>query len=127
MKVQPAVAELTPSEDPDHPVLRRGKPVQEQSGRDLPDFKNEEPVSRQVAISEVAMEHHHRLAYATNIVHLAIAIASISIVVRRRWLWYGSLACLVVGLLLNGALLPMILSTQPRRPTGDRPDVPFDC
>ena len=45
-------AELTPSDDPDHPILRRGKPVQEQGGRDLPDFKKEEPVSRQVAVSD---------------------------------------------------------------------------
>jgi hypothetical protein len=44
--------ELTPSDDPDHPILRRGKPVQEQGGRDLPDFKKEEPVSRQVAVSD---------------------------------------------------------------------------
>jgi hypothetical protein len=61
----------------------------------------EQEVLRQVAISENAMEHHHRLAYATNIVHLAIAIASISIVVRRRWLWYGSLACLVIGMAIG--------------------------
>jgi hypothetical protein len=45
-------AELTPSEDPDHPILRRGKPAQEQSGSDLPDFKKEEPVLRQVAVSD---------------------------------------------------------------------------
>jgi hypothetical protein len=61
----------------------------------------EQEVLRQVAISETAMERHHRLAYATNIVHLAIAIASISIVVRRRWLWYGSLACLVIGMVIG--------------------------
>lgn len=45
-------AERTPSNDPDHPILRRGKPVEEQSGRDLPNFKLEEPVSRQVAVSD---------------------------------------------------------------------------
>ena len=44
--------ELTPSSDPDHPILRRGKPIQEQSGRDLPEFKLEEPVTRQVAVSD---------------------------------------------------------------------------
>lgn len=47
-----ARAELRPSDDPDHPILRRGKPVQEQSGRDLPDLKLEEPVARQVAVSD---------------------------------------------------------------------------
>ena len=45
-------ANLTPSDDPDHPVLRRGKPVQAQGGHDLPDFKIEEPVARQVAVSD---------------------------------------------------------------------------
>jgi hypothetical protein len=45
-------AELTPSEDLEHPILRRGKPVQEQSGSDLPDFKKEEPVLRQAAVSD---------------------------------------------------------------------------
>ena len=44
--------ERTPSDDPDHPILRRGKPVEEQSGRDLPNFKLEEPVSLQVAVSD---------------------------------------------------------------------------
>jgi hypothetical protein len=62
----------------------------------------EDEVSHLVTTSEAALEHHHRLTYATNIVHLAIAIASISILVRRRWLWFGSLVCLgasiVVGL-----------------------------
>ena len=61
----------------------------------------EDEVARQVAISEAALEHHHRLAYATNIVHLAIAIASISILVRRRWLWFGSLACLAASIVIG--------------------------
>jgi Domain of unknown function (DUF4337) len=47
------------------------------------------------------MERHHRLTYATNIVHLAIAIASISILVRRRWLWFGSLACLAASIIVG--------------------------
>lgn len=57
----------------------------------------EEEVRRQEAISEAAMERHHKLAIATNIVHLAIALASISIVMRRRWLWYGSLVVVTIG------------------------------
>jgi hypothetical protein len=57
----------------------------------------EKETEDQIALSEKAIERHHRLSYATGAVQLAIALASISIVVRRRWLWYGSLACLVVG------------------------------
>ena len=60
-KVPPA--ELTPSDDPDHPVLRRGQPVQAQSGRDLPDFKKEEPVSREVAISDAGLSELQSLIY----------------------------------------------------------------
>jgi hypothetical protein len=43
--------ERTPDRDPDHPILRRGKPVEEQSGSDLPDSVMGEPV-RMVAISD---------------------------------------------------------------------------
>jgi hypothetical protein len=46
------------------------------------------------------MERHHQLTYATSIVQLAIALASISIVIRRRWLWCGSLACLAAGIVV---------------------------
>jgi len=60
---QPTVVELTPSDDPDHPVLRRGKPVQDQGGRDLPDFKKEEPISRQVAISDAGPSDAHPMIY----------------------------------------------------------------
>jgi hypothetical protein len=58
--------ERTPSDDPDHPILRRGKPVQEQSGRDLPDFKvDEEPVTRLVAVSDASpTEEPQPLIYA---------------------------------------------------------------
>jgi hypothetical protein len=62
-KVGAGSAELTPSEDPDHPILRRGKPVQEQSGGDLPDFKNEDPVLRQVAISDAGSSEGQSLIY----------------------------------------------------------------
>jgi hypothetical protein len=61
----------------------------------------EAEVAHQVALSESAMERHHRLTYATNIVHLAIAIASISIIVRRRWLWVASLVCLAAGIVVG--------------------------
>jgi hypothetical protein len=56
-------AGLTPSEDPEHPILRRGKPVREPSGRDLPDFKKEEPVTRQVAVSDAGPSEAQPLIY----------------------------------------------------------------
>jgi hypothetical protein len=60
----------------------------------------EKETEEQLATSEREMERHHRLTYATGSVQLAIALASISIVVRRRWLWYGSLACLAAGVIV---------------------------
>jgi len=56
-------ADLTPSEDPDHPILRRGKPVEAQGGRDLPDFKKEEPISRQIAVSDAGSSEVQPLIY----------------------------------------------------------------
>jgi hypothetical protein len=61
--VTTSAAELTPDADPDHPVLRRGKPVQEQGGRDLPDFKKEEAISRHVAISDAGPSEEQPMIY----------------------------------------------------------------
>lgn len=57
----------------------------------------EEDVRKEEAASEAAMERHHHLAIATNIVHLAIAVASVAILVKRRWLWMGSLVIAAAG------------------------------
>ena len=57
----------------------------------------EKEVRKQEEISEAAMERHHSLTIAVNIIHLAIALASISIVMRRRWLWYGSIGVMALG------------------------------
>jgi len=63
--VAPEPAELTPSEDPDHPILRRGKPLSEQSAADLPDWKKEEPVLRQVAVSDAGPSEVPTLIYVS--------------------------------------------------------------
>jgi hypothetical protein len=47
------------------------------------------------------MERHHQLTYATSIIHLAIAIASISILLRQRLLWVASLVCLAAGVVVG--------------------------
>jgi len=51
--------------------------------------------------SDEAMERHHRLTLATSIIHLAIALASISILMRRRWLWVGSLLVVAAGVVVG--------------------------
>lgn len=60
----------------------------------------EKETEDQLAVSEGAIERHHRLGYGASAVQLAIALASISIVVRRRWLWHGSLVCLAAGIVV---------------------------
>jgi len=32
--------------------------------------------------------------------HVRLVVASISIVIRRRWLWYGSFACLAASIVV---------------------------
>jgi hypothetical protein len=74
---QPAAAVAAPAEpasggEPEHPILRRGKPVEEQSGRDLPDFQPEtkpgamgpEPVLRQIAVSDAGPSEPQELIFA---------------------------------------------------------------
>jgi hypothetical protein len=55
-----------------------------------------------------AMERNQQLTYATSIIHLAFAIASISILIHQRWLWAASLACLAAGVVLWLLLAPSI-------------------
>lgn len=57
----------------------------------------EETVRKDETASAEAMERHHRFAIATNIIHLAIAVASVSILVKRRWLWFGALSIAAAG------------------------------
>ena len=61
--VPAAKPELTPSDDPDHPVLRRGKPVQEQSGRDLPVHQKRGAGERQVAVSDAGPSEPRPVIY----------------------------------------------------------------
>jgi len=72
--------ELTPSDDPEHPVLRRGKPLKEQSGPDLPEFTGKagaragvaggvrqvEAVTRQVAVSDAGPSETQELIYVCH-------------------------------------------------------------
>jgi hypothetical protein len=75
-----AKQELTPSDDPEHPLLRRGKPLKEQSGPDLPEFsgkarggggvagggRREEAVTRQVAVSDAGRSETQELIYVCH-------------------------------------------------------------
>ena len=47
--------------------------------------------------SEAAMHPHHRLAQALTLMQVAISLASITVLTRRRWLFWGSLGTAAAG------------------------------
>jgi hypothetical protein len=63
-----ASADASQDSAADHPVLRRGKPVQEQSGSDLPSQAETrpEPVQRQVAVSDAGPSESRELLFALS-------------------------------------------------------------
>jgi len=48
--------------------------------------------------SEKLMHEHHRWAEATTLLQVAIALAAIALLTRRRWLEWGTLAVAAVGI-----------------------------
>jgi hypothetical protein len=58
------------------------------------------------ASSKKHMEHHNVLARAVTIFQIAIAMAAIAVLVRRKWLWFVSVALGLAGaaFLVQGVL-----------------------
>jgi Na+/glutamate symporter len=52
--------------------------------------------------SEEQLHQHHRWAQATTALQIAIAMAAIAILTRRRWLEYGVFGLSAVGVVLGG-------------------------
>ena len=48
--------------------------------------------------SEHSMHLHHRWATGTTALQIAISLAAIALLTRRRWLQYASISCAVVGI-----------------------------
>ena len=48
--------------------------------------------------SEHSMHLHHRWATGTTALQIAISLAAIALLTRRRWLQYASISCAIVGL-----------------------------
>jgi hypothetical protein len=51
--------------------------------------------------SEAQMHEHHRWAQATTVLQVAIALAAIALLTKRRWLEWGTLALGGVGIVLG--------------------------
>ncbi|MDO8277164.1 MAG: DUF4337 family protein, partial [Burkholderiaceae bacterium] len=52
--------------------------------------------------SEQQMHQHHRWAQATTVLQVAIALAAIALLTRKKWLEYGMFAVAGVGLVIGG-------------------------
>jgi hypothetical protein len=59
--------------------------------------KIEETGHEMEASSKRHMQHHNVLARAVTVYQIAIAMAAIAVLVRRRWLWWVSVALGLVG------------------------------
>ena len=59
--------------------------------------KLEAASSRADESSEAAMHPHHRLAQALTLMQVAISLASITVLTRKKWLFVGSLGAAAAG------------------------------
>ncbi len=53
--------------------------------------------------SDAQLHRHHRWAQATTVMQIAIAIAAIALLTRRRWMVWGVAALGAVGTAIGGA------------------------
>lgn len=51
--------------------------------------------------SEQSMHSHHRWATGTTALQIAISLAAIALLTRRKWLQYASLTCAAVGVIFG--------------------------
>jgi hypothetical protein len=59
--------------------------------------KLEEESKKANELSEAAMHPHHRLAQALTLLQVAISLASITVLTRKTWLYWGALASAAGG------------------------------
>jgi hypothetical protein len=71
--------------DDQKPLMAKAKSLEEAR-----DKKSEE--------AEVHEKRHGRLTLASTLLHMAIAIATLAIILRQRWPWFSALGLTVVGL-----------------------------
>ena len=72
---------------------------QEKVGEKAKAFEEQSKAASEVA--EVHEKRHGRLTIASTLLHMAIAIATLAIILHRRWPWLTSLALAAVGLGLS--------------------------
>ena len=62
--------------------------------------------------SDEQMHHHHRWAQATTALQVAIALAAIALLTRRKWLEVAMFGVAAVGLVLGASALATALSSR---------------
>ncbi|WP_332858732.1 DUF4337 domain-containing protein [Janthinobacterium svalbardensis] len=53
--------------------------------------------------SDAKLRPHHRLALALSLIQIAVALAAITVLTRRRWLLWGSVGAAAAGILAAGS------------------------
>ena len=53
--------------------------------------------------SEARLRPHERLAMALTFIQIAVALAAITVLTRRRWLLWGSVGAAAAGILAAGS------------------------
>ena len=61
----------------------------------------EEKRDHALEIAEVHERRHGRLTIASTLLHMSIAIATLAIILHRKWPWYASIGLAVVGAALG--------------------------
>jgi hypothetical protein len=60
-------------------------------------------VDEKLGDSDIREHRHHVLTFAVTLLHIPIAVATLSIITRgKRWPWIGSLALDVLGMIAAG-------------------------
>ncbi len=63
--------------------------------------------------SDDQIHQHHRWAQATTVLQVAIALAAIALLTRKKWLEYGMFAVAAAGLVVGTLALPAYLIAKP--------------
>ena len=91
-------AKLTTGKDHDESLKKASDYDSEKSGikKKAESF---EKLSRDAdAASEHSMHLHHRWATGTTALQIAISLAAIALLTRRKWLQYASITCAIIGI-----------------------------
>jgi Flp pilus assembly protein TadB len=91
-------------------LKQMGKNADENDVRNSERYKEEQQEIKKVATEKQEgsgrhLVQHNALSKGVTLFQIAIAICAISALTRRKWLWYGSIALGIAGVILVYILL----------------------